>query len=413
MQDVFVIGVGMTAFGRLADATVQGLAEEAVALALADAGIAHRDVETIAFANATQDAMEGQYGIRGQVALQRLPFDLVPIINVENACASASTAFQTVIAQISAGFADVGLAIGSEKMTSTDQQLSMNAFEGSWDRANRTATISRMAELGRDMQTPPEERARESPRTVFMDIYSAFAKYHMARFGTTQRQLAAVAAKNHGHSVENPLSQYRRPFTIEEVLGSRLIAWPLTLPMCSPISDGAAAAVLCSGRMLRKLGRQDAVRVRACVLMNGGRRLPEDIESHVSRQASRKAYDIAGVGSADIDVVECHDATAFGEIQQSENLGFFDFGDGGPAAERGDTKIGGKIPFNPSGGLESKGHPIGATGLGQIHELVTQLRGRAGRRQVEGARIALQENGGGLMGVEEAAVAVTILEKHS
>jgi acetyl-CoA acetyltransferase len=145
--------------------------------------------------------------------------------------------------------------------------------------------------------------------------------------------------------------------------------------------------------------------------MNGGRREPDEIEKHISRRAALKAYEIAGIGPEDVDVVECHDATAFGEIQQSENLGFFAFGDGGPAAERGETAIGGRIPFNPSGGLESKGHPIGATGLGQIYELVTQLRGEAGPRQVDGARIALQENGGGLMGIEEAAVVVNILER--
>lgn len=411
MRDVFIIGVGMTPFGRHRERGVKDLAEEAIGLALADAGASHGGIGTIAFANATQDAMEGQFGIRGQIALQDLPFDAVPIVNVENACASASTAFNVVYAQIAAGMAETGLAIGSEKMTHPDSRLSMEAFEGSWDRARRESTIARMTDLGKDMPSPPGQAELEGNRTVFMDIYAAFAKYHMARFGTTQRQLAAVASKNHRHSVENPLSQYRRPFSIDEVLAARPVAWPLTLPMCSPISDGAAAAVLCSGDALKKLGAGRAVRIRANVLMNGGRRRPEEIEKHISRRAAMKAYEIAGLGPQDIDVVECHDATAFGEIQQSENLGFFAFGDGGPAAERGDTSLGGTIPFNPSGGLESKGHPIGATGLGQIHELVMQLRGEAGARQVEGARIALQENGGGLMGVEEAAVAVTILEK--
>jgi acetyl-CoA acetyltransferase len=411
MREVFILGIGMTRFGRHAARSVKDLAEEAVALALQDAGVGHEAIETIAFANATQDAMEGQFGIRGQVALQALPFDAVPIINVENACASASTAFNVVYAQIAAGMAETGLAIGSEKMTSPDTALSMEAFEGSWDRARREDTIARMAELGRDMPSPPGQAQLEGNRTVFMDIYAAFAKYHMKRFGTTQRQLAAVAAKNHLHSVENPLSQYRRAFSVDEILAARPIAWPLTLPMCSPISDGAAAAILCSGEALKKYGAARAVRIRANVLMNGGRRRPDEIEKHISRRAALKAYEISGLGPKDVDVVECHDATAFGEIQQSENLGFFAFGDGGPAAERGDTALGGKIVFNPSGGLESKGHPIGATGLGQIHELVTQLRGEAGKRQVEGARIALQENGGGLMGIEEAAVVVTILEK--
>ncbi len=411
MQDVYVVGIGMTPFGRFLERPLRSLAEEAVRLALDDAGIGHAAIEAIAFANATQDAMEGQYGIRGQAALAALPFDAVPIINVENACASASTAFQVALMQIRSGAAEVALAIGAEKMASADTALSMAAFEGSWDRANKDATLVRLAAMGANMPTPPDEAARESSRTVFMDIYAAFAKYHMSRFGTTQRQLAAVAAKNHRHSVANPLSQYRKAFSIEEVLAARLIAWPLTLPMCSPISDGAAAAVLCSADALGRFDKSRAVKIRACVLMNGGRRQPDEIEKHISRRAALKAYEIAGLGPDAIDVVECHDATAFGEIQQSENLGFFAFGEGGPMAEQGATTIGGRIPFNPSGGLESKGHPIGATGLAQIHELVTQLRGEAGARQVANARIALQENGGGLIGIEEAAVAVTILEK--
>jgi acetyl-CoA acyltransferase len=413
VREVYVVGVGMTSFGRFLDRPLRGLAEEAVDLALNDAGTTHSAIDAIVFANATQDAIEGQYGIRGQVALSRLPFDAVPIINVENACASASTAFNVALMQIRSGSAEVALAVGAEKMASTDAALSMEAFEGSWDRLNKDASLARLVAMAQGMPTPLEEATRESSHTVFMDIYSAFAKYHMARFGTTQRQLACVAAKNHQHSVGNPLSQYRKAFSVEEVLAARLIAWPLTLPMCSPISDGAAAAVLCSAEALGRFERRRAIRIRACVLMNGGRREADEVERHISLRAARKAYDIAGLGPADIDLVECHDATAFGEIQQSENLGFFAFGDGGPMAERGATAIGGSIPFNPSGGLESKGHPIGATGLGQIHELVTQLRGEARARQVEGARIALQENGGGLIGIEEAAVVVTILEKAS
>ena len=411
MSSIYIIGTGMTAFGRFLERSVTQLAEEAVQLALSDAGLAHRDIGAIAFANATQGAMEGQFGIRGQVALARLPFDAVPIINVENACASASTALQVAMMQVQTGQADVALAIGAEKMCHSDSALSMAAFQGSWDRANSENTTRRLDAMASAVPTPAGEAERESTRTVFMDIYAAFAKYHMGRFGTTQRQIAAVAAKNHQHSVENPLSQYRKPFTTDEVLASRLIAWPFTLPMCSPISDGAAAAIVCNEAALQRLGSAArAVKVRGFSLMNGGRREHDEIEKHIAHRAALKCYELAGVGPEDIDVVECHDATAFGEIQQSENLGFFAFGEGGPAAERGDTRIGGRIPFNPSGGLESKGHPIGATGLGQIHELVTQLRGEAGPRQVEGARLALQENGGGLIGIEEAAVVVSILE---
>ena len=265
--------------------------------------------------------------------------------------------------------------------------------------------------MGRGSTPPPDSETTE-PHSVFMDVYAAFCRHHMATFGTTQRQMAAVSAKNHGHSVHNPRSQYRRSFSVEEVLAARPVVWPLTVPMCSPVSDGAAAALVCSRAFAERLGALSrAVRIRASVLMSGDHRDPDRLNDHVARKASRRAYEIAGLGPDEIDVVECHDATAFGEILQSEMLGFFHFGDGGPAAERGETRLGGRIPFNPSGGLESKGHPIGATGLGQMFELVSQLRGQRAPRQVEGARIALAENGGGLRGVEEAAVAITILDR--
>jgi acetyl-CoA acetyltransferase len=408
MDPVYIIGVGMTRFGRHA-LTVRDLAQAAVTDALADAGVGAAQIGAVAFGNAVQGAMEGQFGIRGQIALRHMDFDAVPIINVENACASATTALNVAIGQVRAAVCDIALAVGAEKMTHSDSALSMAAFEGSWERADRDATIARLVALGRGMDTPAG--LEEAPHTVFMDVYGAFAKFHMAQFGTTQRQLAVVAAKNHGHSVHNPRSQYQKAFTVEQVLDARLIAWPMTLPMCSPISDGAAAAVVCNGAALARLGRARAVQVRAQVLMNGGRRADDDLERHISRRAARRAYDLAGLGPQDVDVVECHDATAFGEIQQSELLGFCALGEGGPLAESGATTLGGRVPFNPSGGLESKGHPIGATGLGQVFELVTQLRGEAGPRQVAGARIALAENGGGLMGVEEAAVAITILER--
>lgn len=413
MEAVYVMGVGMTPFGRHPGLSVRDMATAAVTDALADAGIDARDVGAVTFANAVQGAMEGQFGIRGQVALRDLPFDAVPIINVENACASATTALHLAIMQVQSGQTDIALAVGAEKMVHPDGALSMAAFEGSWDRADRDNVIDRLRALGRGMETPPGEAARETPHTVFMDVYGAFAKFHMARYGTTQRQLAVIAAKNHGHSVHNTRSQYRKAFTVDEVLAARLIAWPMTLPMCSPISDGAAAAVVVSAAKARELGLTRAARIRAAVLMNGGRRADDDLERHISRRASQKAYTMAGLGPQDIDLVECHDATAFGELQQSELLGFCALGEGGALAESGATALGGRIPFNPSGGLESKGHPIGATGLGQIFELVTQLRGEAGARQVEGARMALAENGGGLMGVEEAAVAITILERAS
>jgi len=244
---------------------------------------------------------------------------------------------------------------------------------------------------------------------VFMDVYAALAKFHMKSFGTTQAQLAAVAAKNHAHSAHNPLSQYRDAMTVDEVMAGRKVSWPLTLPMCSPISDGAAAAIICREEELDRFDRSRAVKIHATALRTGSDRDPQEFDRHVTHLAARDAYERAGLGPDDMDVAEVHDATAFAEIQQVENLGFCDFGAGGALTESGATSIGGRIPVNPSGGLESKGHPVGATGLAQVFELTTQLRGEAGARQVADAKFAIAENGGGFHGIEEAVACVTIL----
>ena len=332
------------------------------------------------------------------------------MVNVENACASASTAFNMAVTHIRAGMSDISLAVGAEKMYSQDRALSFSIFDGSWDVHSVDQSVANLLHMGNGVPTPTEY-ANTGPHSVFMDVYQAFAKFHMRNFGTTARQIAVVAAKNHHHSVHNPLSQYRRDYSIDEILAAPMIVWPLTLPMCSPISDGAAAALLCSEAGLRQLGISAACEVRASVLMGGGRRAVDDYRHDVSHMAAKKAYELAGIGPDDINVAEVHDATAFGEIQQTESLMLCEFGGGGPLAESGATSLGGRVPVNPSGGLESKGHPIGATGLGQIYELVTQLRGQAGPRQVEGARVAIAENGGGLIGAESGAVAITILAR--
>ena len=260
---------------------------------------------------------------------------------------------------------------------------------------------------------PPPGSESDRPYSRFMAIYAAMCRNHMKTWGTTQRQIAAVSAKNHQHSVHNPYSQFRKPFSVDEVLAAAPITYPLTLPMCAPLSDGAAAAIVCNDEGLRRIGadRSRAIRVAASVIRSFTRRPVDAPQRSAGHLAALAAYAQAGLGPDDMDVAEVHDASAMGEIIQSENLGFVPFGGGGPAAERGEFTIGGRIPINPSGGLESKGHPLGATGLGQIYELVTQLRGEAGARQVEGARHAIQENGGGLVGIEEGAVAVNILSR--
>jgi acetyl-CoA acetyltransferase len=220
-----------------------------------------------------------------------------------------------------------------------------------------------------------------------------------------------VSAKNHQHSVHNPRAFYRKPLTVDDVLAAKSVVYPLTVPMCAPVTDGGAAAVVCTADALARQGfeRSRAVKIDACVLVSGMERKPRELEKQPSYLAARRAYERAGIGPQDIDVAEVHDAAAAGEVREVENVGLCGFGEGAELAERGATTIGGRIPVNPSGGLESKGHPIAATGLGQTFELVSQLRGECGERQVENARHAIQENGGGLIGLDTAVTVVTML----
>ena len=412
MEQVHVAGVGMTPFGRHPQTDVYALIEQAVDAALADAGAQRGDVQWAAYGTVTHGFLHGQVCVPGPIALRRLGMQCIPVFTVENACASGTSAFHLAWQALRAGACDIALAVGADKMVVPDKARSFAVFEAGWDVQTVQANQQTLLALGAGVEVPPGTTSPR-PYSVFMDVYAAFCRDHMRRFGTTQRQIAAVAAKNHGHSVHNPLSQYRQAYTIEEVLAAPPIAYPLTLPMCAPVSDGAAAAVLCTDEGLRRLqgAARRAVRVRASVVQVGEARTADHPERGISALAAQRAYEQSGLGPADVDLAEVHDATAIGELINIEGLGLVARGDSGPAAERGEFSIGGRLPVNPSGGLESKGHPIGATGLGQIHELVTQLRGEAGLRQVHGARIAIQENGGGLYGIEEAVVGVQIFER--
>lgn len=412
MSNIYVVGVGMTAFGRLLDKTVYDMVGEAVGLALKDAECATADIGTAFYGTMTNGLFQGQTSIPGPIAMRRLGIQGVPVYTVENACATGSSAFNLAAMALRAGSCDIALAVGVEKMNIPDKAKMFAAFDGGWDVSTVEENKKALLAMGEGI-VPPAGSMSERPYSVFMDVYAAICRNHMLRYGTTQRQIAAVAAKNHAHSVHNPLAQFQKAFSIEEVLASPPIAYPLTTLMCSPISDGAAAAVLCNEEGLKRLkgagGR--AVRVLASIIQTGSDRGLDEPHKIVAHLAARKAYEVAGVAPGDVDVAEVHDASAIGEILNAESLMLVPFGEGGPAAERGDFTVGGRMPINPSGGLESKGHPVGATGLGQIHELVTQLRGEAGKRQVANARIAIQENGGGLFGIEEAVVAVTLLAR--
>ena len=410
MTKVFVAGIGMTQMGKLLDRSVKQLTADAVVEALKDAGADKNDLKAAYFSNATQGHMEGQEMIRGEIALRDMGIEEIPIVNVENACASGATAFNLAAQFLRAGEGDISLAVGSEKMYSTDRERMFSAFDGAWDIATVEENADKLLALGQGYPVPSGTTS-DKPYSMFMDVYAAWSRHHMKTFGTTQRQIAAVSAKNHNHSQHNGKAQYRIPYSVDEVLAAPPITYPLTLPMCAPISDGSAAAVLCTDEGLKRLGvdQSRAIEVKASILQTGSTRTVDEADQHITAKAAKRAYERAGVGPKDMDVAEVHDATAMGEIMQVENLGFFDFGDGAAAAERGDTQLGGRIPVNPSGGLECKGHPIGATGLCQIYELTTQLRGEAGNRQVESARMAIADNGGGLYGIEASVAAITIL----
>ncbi len=410
MTDIHIVGIGMTPLGKFPDRSVKELTKSAVDTALADAGAGMDDIEAAWFSNTRQGMMEGQNTVRGQCALRSMGFESIPIINVENACCSSSTGLNQAFAYLKAGLADVALVAGTEKMFYPEKrELMFQAFRGGWDVHTQEETERNLLALGEGLELPPEALEDTGEHSIFMDIYASLARQHMKNFGTTQRQIAAAASKSHFHSTMNPLAQYQKDFSVDDVLNDRLISWPLTRAMCAPLSDGAGALVLCNDEALGRFDKVRAVKVLASSLVSSSNRDPNDFDHHLGKMAADRAYEMAGVGPEDVDVAEVHDASAYAEIVQVENMGFCARGDGGALAESGETRLGGRIPVNTSGGLLSKGHPIGATGAIQIHELVTQLRGEAGKRQVEGARIAAAENGGGFYGIEEAATVVTVL----
>ncbi|NNA76487.1 thiolase family protein [Pseudomonas lactis] len=403
MNDVYVLGVGMTRFGKHPNESVKSLTAMAVAAALADALLGPDDIQAAWFANTRQPMLEGQNTIRGQIALRAAGLSGIPICTVENACASGTTALWLAMSALKAGMADVVLIAGAEKMVYPDRPEKVTAsFAGGTDIHDREAVLDYIRAMGGN---PPE-----AGRSLFMDIYAAQARGHMDRFASSVEDLARIAAKNHCAGAQNPNAQYRTPFTVEQVLADKAIVFPFTRAMCAPVSDGAAAAVLVSERVLQRYGAQRAVRVRSCALRSTIERPSDDYSRHIGRLAALQAYEQASISAADVDLVEVHDATAFAELQQIENLGLAERGSVGARLAMGDFALGGKCPVNPSGGLLAKGHPVAATGVAQLFELVTQLRGEAGARQVAGARIAVAENGGGFLGVEEGVTAVTVLE---
>ncbi|KAF0177864.1 MAG: acetyl-CoA acetyltransferase [Caulobacteraceae bacterium] len=405
MSDVFVIGVGCTPFGRHIETPIRDLARYAIRAAMADADIDTRAVGAAFFANSSQAHFDGQHALRGPIALRHAGFENLFVTSVENACAGGLTAFSLAVQAIRAGACEVAIAVGAEKLVDADKSKSFSAFDSGVDLGDPDGLSDGLRQLTGGLPAADDGALK---RSRMMDIYAALAAFHMRNFGSTARDFAYVASKNRNIGARNPLAAIRSPIGLEEVLASRPVVGPLTVPMCAPLTDGAAAVLLASSDFAQRIAGR--VRVRAAQVLTGANRQAEALDKHVARRTSQAAYEEAGLGPNDIDIAEVHDATAVGEVLQSELLGFCEIGAGARLASSGATSLGGARPINLSGGLESKGHPLGATGLSQICELTWQLRGHAGDRQAPGARIALAENGGGFLTVEEAVCGVAILE---
>jgi acetyl-CoA acetyltransferase len=397
----------MIKFGKFLERSVKDMTGLVLEDVLKDCDLTRDDIEAAWFSNCMWGLYSFQHCVRGQVALTSNGLQGVPVTNVENACASGSTALNGAWTALKAGLYDCALAIGVEKIHDEDRAKVMGSFVAGTDVEGMGQRGTQTREQEAEEKKAEGQQQEAGGHTVFMDFYAAGARGHMERYGSTQRQLAIIAAKNHNNSTMNPMAQYTFPQTVEQVLNDYVVSYPLTRAMCAPIGDGAAAAIICNEEFLKKHPSNRAIKIRASILEGAG----QSGAGSISERAVKRAFEAAGLGPEDIDMMEVHDATAFGEVSAMENFGFCPRGEGGLMAERGDTALDGKLPVNPSGGLISRGHPIGASGLAQIYELVTQLRGEAGKRQVKKHRVAMTENGGGTTRVGEAALTSHLLEK--
>jgi acetyl-CoA acyltransferase len=380
MDTVVIAGVGMTRFAKVPEG-LRHLAGEAVSAALTDSGVSVEEVEAAYVGNAVAGLVTGQEMIRGQVMLRPLGIEGIPIFNVENACASASSALNLGWQAVATGMHDVVLCLGAEKLSHDDKTIGMKAIGTAID-------VEMRAELAEEVSANGDD---EGARSFFMDLYADMARRYMSASGATAEDFAAVVVKNQHNGARNPRAQYGAELSVEQVLASRCVVDPLTVLMCSPISDGAAAVVLMSERAARGRGASGP-RIRASVVRSGNVHDKDDPTAGSAARAAAAAFEQAGLGPGDLDCAELHDASAPAELIAS-----------------GRTRLDGDLPVNTSGGLLSKGHPIGATGIAQVCEAAWQLRGEAGSRQVDRARVALTQNGGGWLEGDSAAMSVHIL----
>lgn len=383
MRDVFIAGVGMTPFGRFKDSTIEDLGRTAILSALEDAGVNQGQVEVAYAGHARTGRLHKRENGVGQLCCWSAGIREIPIASVGNFCASGSTALRETWMAVGSGLYDVGLALGVEQ-------------------------LSKRPEGGQPLTSDGQELEGElgfAPPAFF----ALAAKRYMHTTGLDPALLAQVAVKNRRHAALNPYAQYRTPITVSEVLASPMVADPLTRLSCCPTSDGAAAAILVSAEGAKRLGLDRLVKVLSSSLASGSYRNDDISHLDLDHRAALAAYEMGDVGPEDIDLAEVHDAFTITEIIHYEDLGFCPMWEGASMVQAGETSLGGRLPVSTSGGLLSRGHPLGATGIAQAHEVVTQLRGEAGDRQVEGARTGLIHCVGGFIGADAAASAVHIL----
>jgi benzoylsuccinyl-CoA thiolase BbsB subunit len=378
MREVAVIGVGQSVFGKLPEKSVVELGREAVVAALKDSGVSPKDIQ-VAYAT--------QAGMTAQRILKEVGIAFIEMVNVENACAGGSTAFRGVWKEIADGHYDIGIALGVQSMTTSPIAGRLIPAGGG----------DLEGELGLTMP----------------GIFAILARRQMEQYGSTPEDFAQVSVKNHHHGCLNPYAQYRKEFTVEDILNSRMICEPITLLQCCPNTDGGAAAIVCSMDVARKYTRQPIKVIGSALLSGDFRYLHDDITtSAIGTETARKAYEMAGVGPEDIDVVELHDAFANEEILRYEELGLCPMGEGTRLVRERATWVGGRIPVNPSGGLLALGHPLSASGVRNIGELVLHLRGQAGERQTPNAKVGLAHMlGGAVAGLEAGACSIHILAR--
>lgn len=388
-REVAIIGVGMTKFGKHPDKTIKDLAREATWKAIRDANVNAKDIGAIYCGNSVEGLLSGQEDVRGQVVMREAGLAGKPIINTPNACASSSTAFREAWLAIASGMYDIALAVGFEKLYVNDTAKTTRAL----------ATCTDVALEG-------------NMGVFFPGLYAMEAKRYMIETGCTREQIAKVCVKNHRNGCLNPHAQIQKEVTIEEVLASRMIADPITLYMCSPIGDGGSAAILCAEGIAKRY-RSNPIHIAGSGMASGVF-LEIDIDReklNSTELAAREAFEMSGIGPEDVNVAEIHNAFSPAELTFFEEIGFCKKGEAPRFIEEGRTDLGGSIPINTSGGLESKGHPVGATGLAMISEIVWQLRGEAGRRQIESPKVGLVHNGGGIIGGDNAVMCVHILKR--